>query len=175
LFLHDTEHKIAKDIVDAYGSYYNSYSDGGVVLSAIKTSEFDAFVDVMAEMFDKYYFLDESKYTNCLNYYQYEWNKTYAAYYAPDEYDIQGIMMKVLNDSDYSRWENAFYRLSPFISIGNCWFSAYTHALMPVDKSQCGAVSMYLPLEKYRNDDYYNYYKEIQWGKLFEGKLKVEN
>lgn len=173
LFLHDSEHKIAKDIVEAYGSYYNSEtrSGGGVVLSAIRTSEFDAFVDVMAEMFDKYSFLDESKYTNCLNYYLYEWNHTVAAYDAPDEYDIQGIMMKVLISSDdYSRWENSFYKLSPFVSIGSDWYSAYTWALMPVDKSQCGAVSMYLPLEKYKNDEYFDYYKEIQWGKLFEIK-----
>lgn len=170
LFLHDSEHKIAKDIVEAYGSYYNSMMDRGMVLSAIKTSEFDGFVDVMAEMFDKYRFLDESKYTNCLNYYLYEWNHTMAAFDAPDEYDIQGIMMKVLSGSDYSRWENAFYKLSPFVSIGDYWYSAYTRALMPVDKSQCGAVSMFLPLEKYSNDYYFDYYKEIQWGKLFEIK-----
>ena len=173
LFLHDTEHKIAKDIVDAYGSYYNSEtrSNGGVVLSAIKTSEFDNFVSVMAQMFDKYSFLDDSKYTNSLNYYPYEWNMSGAVFNAPDSYDIQGIMMKVLTDkNDYDSWENAFYRLSPYASIGSDWYSAYTHALMPVDKSQCGAVSIYLPLEKYKNDDYFDYYKEIEWGKLFEMK-----
>ena len=175
LFLHDSEHKIAEAIVNAYGSYYNNVlsSSGGVVLSAIRTDDkLDMFVSVMAEMFDKYNFLDDTNYTDCLNYYFYEWNSYgFNAFVAPDSYDIQGIMKKVLTDSDdYTRWENAFYILSPFASIGVNWYSAYTSALMPVNKSQCGAVSMYLPLDRYKNDAYFDYYKETQWGKLFDIK-----
>ena len=130
------------------------------------------FVSVMAEMFGKYSFLDDTNYTDCLNYYFYEWNSYgFNAFVAPDSYDIQGIMKKVLTDSDdYTRWENAFYILSPFASIGVNWYSAYTSALMPVNKSQCGAVSMYLPLDRYKNDAYFDYYKETQWGKLFDIK-----
>ena len=175
LFLHDSEHKIAEAIVNAYGSYYNNVlsSSGGVVLSAIRTDDkLDMFVSVMAEMFGKYSFLDDTNYTDCLNYYFYEWNSYgFNAFVAPDSYDIQGIMKKVLTDSDdYTRWENAFYILSPFASIGVNWYSAYTSALMPVNKSQCGAVSMYLPLDRYKNDAYFDYYKETQWGKLFDIK-----
>ena len=175
LFLHDSEHKIAEAIVNAYGSYYNNVlsSSGGVVLSAIRTDDkLDMFVSVMAEMFGKYNFLDDTNYTDCLNYYFYEWNSYgFNAFVAPDSYDIQGIMKKVLTDSDdYTRWENAFYILSPFASIGVNWYSAYTSALMPVNKSQCGAVSMYLPLDRYKNDAYFDYYKETQWGKLFDIK-----
>lgn len=173
LFLHESEHKIAEAIVNAYGSYYNSTlsSSGGVVLSAVRTDDtLDQFVSVMAEMFSKYSFLDETKYTDCLNYFHYEWN-LFSVYDTPDFYDIQGVMKAVVTDSgDYTRWENAFYRMSPFASIGVNWYSGYTSAMMPVNKSQCGAVSMFLPLERYKNDSYFDYYKETQWGKLFEIK-----
>ncbi|MBO4565434.1 MAG: hypothetical protein J5720_08370 [Bacteroidaceae bacterium] len=173
LFLHESEHKIAEAIVNAYGSYYNSTlsSSGGVVLSAARTDDtLDNFVSVMAEMFEKYSFLDETKYVNCLNYFHYDWN-IWSAYDTPDFYDIQGIMKAVVTDSDdYARWEDAFYHLSPVATIGTNWYSGYTSALMPVNKSQCGAVSMFLPLEKYKNDSYFDYYKETQWGKRFDIK-----
>ena len=171
LFLQASDGQVAESIVNAYGDCYNQRltSSGGVVLSAIRTSEFDAFVSVMAQLFSKYRFLDATKYANCLNYYFYEWNSK-APFKSPDAYDIQGIMMQVMSSDseDYRLWENAFYKLSPYVSIASDWFSAYTHALMPVDRSQCGAVCMYLPLDKYKNDPYFDYYKETQWGKLFD-------
>ena len=173
LFKRASADKVAESIVNIYGSYYNSTisNANGVVLSAVKTDEIDAFVSEMSYLFGKYSFLDESKYTNCLNYYPYEWNYLGAAFISPDSYDIKGIIKAVVTDrDDYQQWETALSQLSPYTSIGRSWYSGYTHNFQLVDAEQCGAISMYLPLEKYKNDNYFDFYGEIQWGKLFEIK-----
>ncbi len=166
---------IAQGIVNTYGNYYNSgYYASGVVLSAIKTDELDGFVDVMAMMFDKYSFLDSdnTKYVDCQNYYDYAWNHIAAvSFIAPDEYDVKGIMQCCVADSlDYSNWEEAYNKLVPYINFGQWWWSAYVHAFIPVDAAQCGGVSMFIPLDKYKNDYYFGFYKETQWGKLYDIK-----
>lgn len=174
LFKRASSDRVAESIVNVYGSYYNDSTisnANGVVLSAVKTDQMDAFVSVMSHLFATYHFLDESKYTNCLNYYPYEWNYLGAAFISPDSYDIKGIIKAVVTDrDDYQQWETALSQLSPYTSIGRSWYSGYTRNFQLVDAEQCGAISMYLPLEKYKNDNYFDFYGEIQWGKLFEIK-----
>jgi hypothetical protein len=167
---------LAQGIVNAYGNYFNGENSyyGGVVLSAIKTDELDGFVDVMAVMFDRYSFMDptDTKYADCQNYYDYTWNKTLASSSkAPDEYDIKGIMQRCVTDSsDYVKWEAAFNKLVPYRNIGKTWYSAYTYSFLAVDQTQSGGVSMFIPLDKYKNDYYFDFYKETQWGKLYDIK-----
>ena len=175
LFRKTSADNLAQGIVNTYGNYYNttSYSNG-VVLSAIKTDEFDGFVDVMSVMFDKYSFMDpeNTKYTDRQNYYFYGWNQMVSvAYVAPDEYDIKGIMQRNVTDPvDYAMWEAAFGKLVPYRNVGESWYSVYTHSNLAVNQDQCGAVSMFVPLEKYKNDYYFDFYYETQWGKLFNIK-----
>jgi len=175
LFRKVSADNMAQGIVNTYGNYYNvPGNSSGVVLSAIKTDEFDGFVDKTAVLFDKYSFMDptNTKYTDCQNYYFYSWNQTAnVAFIAPDEYDIKGIMQRnVTNSVDYEKWEAAFDKLVPYKNIGPSWYSAYVRAYIPVDQNQCGAVSMFVPLERYKNDYYYDFYKELQWGKLYDIK-----
>ena len=175
MFRKTSADNLAQGIVNTYGNYYNGgYYTGGVVLSALKTDELDGFVDVMAVMFDKYSFLDSAntKYADCLNYYDYAWNQLVAvAFIAPDAYDIKGIMQRCVTDpSDYAKWEAAFNKLVPYNNLGQQWYTAYVHAYVPVDAEQCGGVSMFIPLDKYKNDYYFDFYKETQWGKLYDIK-----
>lgn len=166
---------LAQGIVNTYGHYYNdSNAIGGVVFSAIKTDELDGFVDVMSVMFDKYSFMDptNTKYADCQNYYDYAWNRMAdVAFLAPDEFDIKGIMQCcITNPSDYAKWEVAFNKLVPYNNFGQAWWTAYMHAYISIDETQCGGVSMFVPLDKYKDDYYFDFYKETQWGKLYEIK-----
>ena len=174
LFRNASADNLAQGIVNTYGNYYNEryYYLGGVVLSAIKTDELDGFVDVMAVMFDNYSFLDptNTKYVDCQNYYDYTWNqKANVAFVAPDEYDIKGIMQRCVIDSlDYAKWEAAFNLLVPYNNFGPSWWTSYVRADVPIDAAQCGGVSMFIPLDKYKDDNYFEFYKETQWGKLYD-------
>ena len=153
-------------------SYANPYDQRaqGVILSAIKTDEFDGFVSVMHDLFQKYTFLTPGLYDDCLNYYLYRWNYSgKVSFSSPDMYDIKGIMRKVVTETaDYEKWLAAYERLVPSVHVYTSWYSVYEDGLLPVDQAQCGGVSMYLPLEKYSRDHFFDYYKQTQWGNLFE-------
>ena len=156
----------AQTLISDYYNYYGSLS--GVVISAIKTDAFDSFVSTMKTIFDKYRFLDVSLYDDCLDYYMYEWNYAIGVIAkSPDYFDIQGIMKCVLSSGDYTTWKTAYDKLVPYSFAASSWYSAFGKGYIPVDSEQYGGVSMYLPLSKYQDDFYYDYYYETQWGKLF--------
>lgn len=155
-------------------NYYAYYGTGpyGVVISAIKTEAFPAYVYVMSDLFARYEFLDDSLYSDCLDYYLYQWNSlSYSdAINYPDYYDVQAIMLKVLSSADYVQWKTAFDSLVPYKYASSGWYSAYNRDTMEVIQDQCGGVSMYLPLEKYKSQPFYQYYYKTAWGSQFDIK-----
>lgn len=149
-----------------YYIYYGESSKSGVVLSAIKTDEFDGYVAVMQDLLSRYSFLDESLYADNLNYYLYSWNRsTSGSTSYPDCYDIQGMMLSVLSSEDYAVWKQAFDKLVPCKYASAGWYSMYGKS-MSVDRDQCGGVSMFVPLEKYTSKTFYDYYSQTAWGKV---------
>lgn len=155
-----------QSMVYNYYTYYGESSMAGVVLSSIKTDEFDGFVSVMQDLTSRYSFLDESLYSDKLNYYRYSWNQRYTSdgMSYPDYYDIQGIMLGVLSTEDYAVWKQAFDKLVPYKYASDGWYSIYGKT-MPVNHEQCGGVSVFIPLEKYASDNFSDYYGKTAWGK----------
>lgn len=152
------------ELVYNYYIYYGASNKSGVVLSAIKTDEFDGYLTVMQDLLSRYSFLDESLYADKLNYYLYAWNRRHNVPY-PDYYDIQGVMRSALSSDDYTVWKQAFDKLVPCKYASAGWYSIYGN-IMSVDQDQCGGVSMFIPLEKYSSDYFYEYYSQTSWGKL---------
>ncbi len=154
-------------VVYNYYIYYGVSSMSGVVLSAIKTDEFDGYVAVMNDLLSHYSFLDESLYADKLNYFLYAWNRRLSSGNTsyPDCYDIQGIMVSVLSSEDYAVWKEAFDKLVPYRYASAGWYSIYGKT-MSVEPDQCGGVSMFVPLEKYSSTSFYDYYSQTAWGKV---------
>ncbi len=155
-------------------NYYAYYGSGsyGVVISVVKTDAFPAYVGMMDDLFARYEFLDDSLYADCLDYYLYQWNSlSYSdVIHYPDYYDVQAIMLKVLSSTDYSLWKTAFDALVPYKYASSGWYSAYNRDTMEIIYDQCGGISMYLPLEKYKSLPFYQYYYQTAWGSLFDIK-----
>jgi len=157
-------------MVDKYADYYNfNTNTAGVVISAIKTDEFDRFITTTYPIIHHYDFLDSTYYQTCLNYYDYSWNKREIVLYnSPDMYDMLGVMKSVVTDTkELAAWYDSFKQLVPFCRIPSYWYSIYvTSHFIEVDAEQCGGISMYIPFSKYEEDSFYDFYNNIQWGQL---------
>ena len=142
----------------------------GIVVSAIKTSELDNFAKTMKGIFAKHTFLDKD-YSKCLNYYVAdEWNQLMVLYHSPDMYDMEGIMKENLDEAEMVEWQDAFDRLVVSCYATESWYSAFEDGLMTVDGRPCGGVSMFLPFDKYKGEQFYDDYNKTAWGKLFNIK-----
>ena len=159
------------NLINEYGDYYESTSDYGVVLSAIKTEAFDQYVETMRQLMPKYSWRD-TDFFGCLKYYEYEWNNNLGVVVnMPDFFDIQGVMMRVLSTDDYARWQASYTQLNIASYATNYWLTVIgptgKGAVMKVNHEQCSGVCMYLPLNCYQDETFYNDYEKTQWGQLF--------
>lgn len=164
-----------------YFNYYDTYYGSGVILTAIKTAEFDDFVAVMQPLIESHEWLDVDV-DDCLRYYKESWNSfTRVVSPMPDFTDIKSVMQRVLTDSEMERWQAAFDRLVPVRYASNSWYTAFGDSghgeSMPVSQLQCGGVVMHFPFEIYDaytfRDKIYTFnddYKKTQWAKLFNIK-----
>ena len=161
-------------LISAYANYYTAAYPFSVVLSAIKTDEIDNFASYMQSTLSSHTWLDRD-YDNCLDYYLFDWNRQLSlANPMPDYYDIKGLMMQTLSDSELAEWQKEYDKMVVACYAPRSWWSAFASGgrgnTMAVDAAQCGGVSMYLPLAKYERYSFYADYHNTQWGKLFNIK-----
>lgn len=157
-------------LVGSYFDYYANSKDYGVLLSAIKTSELDGFAERMKQYLSRYQFASQD-YSSCQNYFKYdEWNFDGVLQRLPDYYDIKAIMMQNLSDADMQEWQMALNKVVVASYATDSWYSDYEGDDVSVDKSQYSGLSMYLPLNKYKSEQFYNDYYNTQWAKLFNIK-----
>lgn len=146
LFKHDFN---PDDLTSAYFNYYNQdnwESTYGVLLSAIKTSELDAFADVMANIF-RSHDVNELNLMNTLNYLDFDFVGVRNG--LPDFYDIKGVMQNALSDAEYQEWLAAFNKVVVSSYASNTWYTIYEKRDIPVDHDQYSGVSVFLDLKKY--------------------------
>lgn len=149
-------------------AYYNAYSTlpmrnmYGSVISAIKTSELESFAAYMRPILKVHQeTLSQFTSNSTLNYFHYDqWG------YYPDAFDIQGVMKRILTESDFNTWKEQLAKIMAVPCMYTpSWYSAYPSSMIPVDDSECSGVSMYIPLEKY-SSSYNNAYYQMEWGKF---------
>ncbi len=149
-------------IVNTYYGHYYSDSSFGVVLSAIDCDKLDKLANHTSYYIQKYKdtFLD-SDYSDVQNYFLYEQWRLYANY--PDCYEMQGIMQKILPEQEYVQWKEVFDEAIIIAQTTDYWYSAYKRGHLPVDKKQFGGISMFLPLDKYSDENFMNEYASTRW------------
>lgn len=122
--------------------YRNSY---GLVISAVNTSALDDYAtymrSIVAHHRSEMMGLDVS---SMLNYMHYgTWSTNF-----PDFLDMQGVMLKVLDDEDFAQWKVKTDKVVTCMHAGY-WYSNYPKGKVTIDDAQCCGMSMFIPFEKY--------------------------
>lgn len=122
--------------------YSNAY---GIVVSAVNTEALDDYAAYMKSVVAAH----RSEMLNLiissmLNYIRYgSWTTT-----SPDFLDMQGIMLKVLDDEEYAQWKGNTDKLITCVHTGR-WYSGYPKSIIAIDDAQCCGMAMFIPFEKY--------------------------
>ncbi len=147
-------------MLEAY--YYEYCETYGIVVSAVKTSLLDDYAaymkSIVAAHRSEMMALDSS---SMLDYVKYGvWTTDF-----PDFLDMQGIMLKVLDEEEFARWKAETDKFMTCMQAGH-WYSRYNSKNV-IDVAQCCGTSMFIPFEKYA----YNYwafneaYLNTSWAK----------
>lgn len=138
---------------DIAKKYYEYYRDEdviyrGVLLSAVDTKELEDFALATRTALEGVE-LKNGKYAEVMDYFYYDsWN--YAVSF-PDFFDIRGVMQYNLPEERYNTWMQALDKLTIARYATDTWYSGYPlwgyH--IPVDSTQYSGISMYVPLQKY--------------------------
>lgn len=155
-------------VMNLYNDYYAHLpiSDRcGVLISAIDTKQLDSFINATSDVI-RNHSIESMNLSSLLNYFYFGyWDVS-----MPDMYDIRSIMLHLLTEDEYRYWNTEFNKLVLSSYSFSSWYSMYIDADIPVDESQFGGVSMYLPLNKYNyfqfTDDFYT----TAWGKVMKEK-----
>ena len=140
-------------MADYEREYRKSY---GLVISSVNTSVLDDYATYMksivahhrSEMME----LDASYMLNYIHYGT--WTTSF-----PDFLDMQGVMLKVLDDEEFAQWKAETDKLVTCVHAGY-WYSDYPKGKVTIDDAQCCGISMFIPFEKYAfnswafNDEY---------------------
>ncbi len=164
------------DVQGMVDEYYKAYNTGatryGVLLSVVETSELEQLaqatrkaVGTCADRIDQ---LDTS---DVLDYFRFDRLVGTAPY--PDFFDMQGLMMHLLEPQDYTEWKQALDKAVTYRQGTDTWVTAFTSGIQTLDREQFSGVSMFLPLQKYKDqtgwNNYfytlYNAYFNTAWGK----------
>ena len=140
--------------------YSNAY---GIVVSAVNTEALDDYAAYMKSVVAAHRSeMLNLNISSMLNYIRYgSWTTT-----SPDFLDMQGIMLKVLDDEEYAQWKGKTDQLITCVHTGR-WYSGYPKSTIAIDDAQCCGMSMFIPFEKYtyRYESFNEKYLITSWAK----------
>lgn len=147
-------------MLEVYEHEYNK-SAYGLVISAINTSTMDDYATYMKSLVTAHRSeMMALNTSSMLNYIHYgEWTSNY-----PDFLDMQGIMLKVLDDEEYVQWKAATDKMVTCLHVGH-WYTGYIKKSMQIDDAQCCGVSMFIPFAKYNSTSFNTDYYTTSWAK----------
>ena len=138
---------LKEDYVDQMLTVYkHEYSNAyGIVVSAVNTEALDDYAAYMKSVVAAHRSeMMKLNISSMLNYIRYgSWTTAY-----PDFLDMQGIMLKVLDDEEYAQWKEETDKLITCVHTGR-WYSGYPKSTIAIDDAQCCGMSMFIPFEKY--------------------------
>lgn len=157
--------RVAKDYYEYYA--YGAGDYGGALISAVETSKIGALAEATKKALKDVVY-DESKLNGVLDYFIYDSWKKYASFF-PDFYDIKGLMQAILPQETYNEWRSSLDDCVVGFAT-NYWYTQYPPggANIPVNHSQYSGISMFLPLNKYVDDQcaFVDKYYNTAWWKV---------
>lgn len=149
-------------MIDTHIAHYKTYM--GSLMSVIDCTKLDMLATATRKAFSgRHDALLAIDYSKVQNYFSYDRLSRYFP--LPDCYDMRGIMMQLLTGEEYDEWFEAFEQAVPIRQCTSTWYSLYPDANLPVDTTQYGGVTMFVPLEKYMNMSFYEAYQKTEWAK----------
>ena len=140
--------------------YSNAY---GIVVSAVNTEALDDYAAYMKSVVAAHRSeMLNLNISSMLNYIRYgSWTTT-----SPDFLDMQGIMLKVLDDEEYAQWKGNTDKLITCVHTGR-WYSGYPKSIIAIDDAQCCGMAMFIPFEKYTYsyESFNEKYLRTSWAK----------
>lgn len=140
--------------------YSNAY---GIVVSAVNTEALDDYAAYMKSVVAAHRSeMLNLNISSMLNYIRYgSWTTT-----SPDFLDMQGIMLKVLDDEEYAQWKGNTDKLITCVHTGR-WYSGYPKSIIAIDDAQCCGMAMFIPFEKYTYsyESFNEKYLKTSWAK----------
>ena len=140
--------------------YSNAY---GIVVSAVNTEALDDYAAYMKSVVAAHRSeMLNLNISSMLNYIRYgTWTTAY-----PDFLDMQGIMLKVLDDEEYAQWKGNTDKLITCVHTGR-WYSGYPKSIIAIDDAQCCGMAMFIPFEKYTYsyESFNEKYLKTSWAK----------
>lgn len=149
-------------LLDNYQKGYTSVAPYGVLLSVIDCEQLEPFAAATRSYVRQYRErMLAISYLGVVDYFLYDQWKSKASF--PDFYDMRSVMANVMSSSDYANWMVALNMLVPYSTCTPLWMSGYSSFLMPLDVSQYGGISMFVPLDKYGKS--FSEYSNTDWAK----------
>lgn len=132
------------DVEGIVNTYYNEYIDDsdyeGIIISAVKTSELDAFAQVSAPLV-QHYLLDNAITEGVFAYLPIAVN-SYPFYH-----DMKGLMLKNVPENELQEWMTQLQKTVPYLKATDTWFSVFAGwggGSFHVNHEQCSGLSMYV-------------------------------
>lgn len=142
--------------------YYDKYANEGSALSVVDCSKLDALADATRGMMKQYKdALEGMDFASVLNYFDYDACRYMSE--MPDFYDMLSLMNHLLKEEDYVRWKAVYDEAVPERLSTRTIYTAYKTGPIHINTNEFGGMSMYVPQEKYENEDFYEGYWKMKW------------
>ena len=132
------------DVEGVVNTYYDEYVNDsdyeGIIISAVKTSELDAFAQVSAPLV-QHYLLNNAMTDGVFAYLPIAVNSF------PFYHDMKGLMMKNVPESELQEWMAQLQKTVPYLKATDTWFSVFAGwggGSCRVNHEQCSGLSMYV-------------------------------
>ncbi len=157
----------AVDVEGIVNAYYNEYiiSYYGIVISAVRTSELEAFAQVSAPLVRRY--LSDDAVTEGVFAYLPRALDGYPFYH-----DIKGLMLKNVPETELQEWKEQLQKTVPYMRATDTWYSDFGGSVgrggqCTVDHEQCSGLSMYVTSQKSGSAEnkksWDEYLKTLEW------------
>jgi len=155
------------DVLKALHVYYDYYytSEGasdyvGVILSGIRTDRLEALA-AATRSFAQRIFAERTTLdcTDVQRYFPINGSQQYTEYY-----DMVNLFYHYLSEEEFETWYRSFVEAVPLSLLPEKWASAFARNLLEVsDPEHCGAVSLFVPDERYDGLRWIKVYQGLDW------------
>lgn len=156
-------------IINGYAAGYNNNS--GVLLSAVSTADFQNFCNITSMFIPQVFSRANMPPTNGIQIYvpEYGINDASRQSLIPAIYDIRSAMYHILDEEDYTAWDESLKKAVPYSTKAKAWDSAYgsirygkAHCTL-TDPEHYGGISMNIPREEYRIQGWDEQFRLSPW------------
>lgn len=150
-----------KEIIDVYKNDYDT-SNNGVVLSTVRCENMTLLADATYPLVKKYFNKGTEMSVGAIFSYLSE-GYFYSSVSYPAFYDINAVMLEVLDDSEYTEWKRVFDGAVQYLNCSERWYTAVLRRSFTVDSAVCSGMSMYLPKDDSSHECFNADFATTEW------------